>query len=280
MLDNAGLYYLQAGETEKALKYSLAAQNSLQKIYGMDISKHMATIQIRLAEEYSALGKKQDAVVQEIKALNMLNQIYGMRSQEYIDELPYLAKYFKDAGQEKKATETDAKVEKLQKEYDDGVRDIPNPDSRDLTSPEECHKYRYEAYRCADYFLSHNLSEGNINIIPACIQYIIDWTKNSNDINAVVGEEEAKLMEQEKSLFYSVAYLAGCVKYAIENNDTTFSYDMYSSAMVDALNYYLSNRDFTGKVKYLEKYVDAYKKSEDNLVAMLKKNYPMNKIKK
>lgn len=102
MLDNAGLYYLSSGDNEKALQYSLAAQDSLMKVPGMDIGKHMSAIQIRLAEEYSALGKKQDAVIQEIKALNMLDQIYGQHSQEYIDELPYLAKYFRDAGQEKR----------------------------------------------------------------------------------------------------------------------------------------------------------------------------------
>lgn len=277
MLDNAGLYYLSSGDNEKALQYSLAAQDSLMKVPGMDIGKHMSAIQIRLAEEYSALGKKQDAVIQEIKALNMLDQIYGQHSQEYIDELPYLAKYFRDAGQEKKATETETKVDRLQKEFDDGVRDVPDPNDRDLKSVDECHKYRYEAYRCADYYLSLNLNEGDITQRQNCVQYLIDWSQNSNDIRIVFNEEGAKLLEDDKEMFYALAYVAGCVKYAIENNDTTFSYDMYSSAMVDALNYYVNNCELTGKVKYFDKYVAAYKKGEDNLVALLKKNYPVKK---
>lgn len=279
MLDNAGMYYLTCGDNEKAFQYSLAAQDSLMKIPGMDIGVHMATIQVRLAEEYSALGKKQEAVIQEIKALNMLDQIHGQHSQEYIDELEYLAKYFRDAGQEKKATDTEAKAERLQKEFDDGVRDVPDPNDRDLKSADECHKYRYEAYRCADYYLSHNLNEGDADQKQNCVQYLMDWTQNAKDINVVFNEEGAKLLEDEKGIFYVMAYIAGCVKYALENNDTTFSYDMYSSAMVDALNYYVNNNEITGKVKYLDKYVGAYKKGEDKLVAMLQKNYPLRNVK-
>lgn len=44
--------------------------------------------------------------------------------------------------------------------------------------------------------------------------------------------------------------------------------------MVDVLNYYQANKQYTGEVKYLEQYIKAYKKGREKLEALLEKNFP------
>ena len=39
------------------------------------------------------------------------------------------------------------------------------------------------------------------------------------------------------------------------------------------LNYYINNRDLTGKVAYMEKYIALYDKGEEKLFDVLRKNY-------
>lgn len=105
--------------------------------------------------------------------------------------------------------------------------------------------------------------------------YLGRYAIQSPDVSIVVGEDEAKLMKEEKNQVYVVAYLAGCVKYAFENREKGFTPQMYASATVSVLNFYIKNRDLTGKVKYLEKYVDTFnKKGPDALEQQINKNYP------
>ena len=49
---------------------------------------------------------------------------------------------------------------------------------------------------------------------------------------------------------------------------------MFIHAMVAVLNHYLNNKDLTGEVSYLEKYVKLYKKDEEKMYDLLKKNFP------
>ena len=68
--------------------------------------------------------------------------------------------------------------------------------------------------------------------------------------------------------------MAGVIKYGIDNEDSTFTPEMYNSAFIDMLNYYIANRELTGKVKVLDKFIDAYNKGRDELDEMIQKNYP------
>lgn len=70
--------------------------------------------------------------------------------------------------------------------------------------------------------------------------------------------------------------MAAIIKYSIENEDSTFSPDMYHDAFIDMLNYYIANRELTGKVKSLEKYINAYNKGPEELDEMINKAYPGN----
>lgn len=269
MLDNAGLYYL-GFDAATGLKRSLEALRVMNNYPDEAVSKDMQIILMHVAEGYHDIGKYQDAIVYEIRALNLTDKLCGKHSSEYIEELPYLSQYYRSAGEDKKAEDIDNEAEKLQDEYDNGERDVPDPDEHDLSSAEECHTYKYEAYRCADYYLNHKLSAQYMN---RCMSYLTLWTVSSPDVNIEIGENESKLAGNEKSLPYYIGYLAGCVKYALDEEDSTFTEDMYNSAMVDLLNFYIGNRELTGKVKYLESFVDAYNKSKDKFAELLNKSY-------
>lgn len=47
--------------------------------------------------------------------------------------------------------------------------------------------------------------------------------------------------------------------------------------MIDMLNFYLGNRDLTGEVKYLEKYINVYNKDKNKFYEMIEKNFPNKK---
>jgi hypothetical protein len=68
--------------------------------------------------------------------------------------------------------------------------------------------------------------------------------------------------------------MASCSLYALKTGKSEFSLDTFENAMVDVLNFYVANKQYTGEVKYLEKYLEAYKKDRKNLDALLKKNFP------
>ena len=93
-------------------------------------------------------------------------------------------------------------------------------------------------------------------------------------VHIMFGKNEAKLLEKEKSIPYSVSYLAGCCQYAINNKQADFTLDMFMHAMIATINYYVANKDLTGEVPYLEKYVKLYKKEPDKMFELLKKNFP------
>lgn len=72
-----------------------------------------------------------------------------------------------------------------------------------------------------------------------------------------------------------MAYIAACVKYALENGERKFTQGMYDEVMVDVVNFYYASKTLSGPVKYLESYIKAYKK--DKLLELLEKNYPGDK---
>lgn len=270
--DNASLYYLSNEQNEKGLARAQEALRVMENFPDKAVSEDMSIILLHVAEGLFYNNKFQDAIVYEIRGLNTIDKLYGQHSEEYLNELPYLSKYYTEAGEQKKAEEIDEEVDKLQKEYDNGDRDVPDPDGRDLSSAEECHKYNYEAYRCITYYLDHKLGADYMN---RCVQYITRWSLSSPDVKITLGKNESKLLDNEKSMAYFVAYLAGCSKYALDNNDSTFTQEMYFNAMIDVLNFYIGNSDYTGKVKYLQQYVDLYNKKGLNALRQeLLKNFP------
>lgn len=272
LLDNCGLYLLSADKYEEGLKKSSEALTIMNNLPDMAVTVDMQGVCSHIAEGYYYTKQYSDAILYEIKTLNIIEKLNGKHSDEYIDELPYLSKYYRAAGDDKKADQVDSDVDTIRKEYEDGQVDLPDPDARDLTSAEECHKYAYEAYRCADYYLSHTVAADHMD---QCLNYIVGWSQASADVEVVFGKTESDLLKKDETKPIAIAYIAGCVKYAIENNDSTFNRDIYNSAFVDMLNFYLGNKEILGKVKSLDKFVDVYNnKGKDELDEMIDKNYP------
>ncbi len=274
MLDNAGMYYTSAEKVDSGLQCSLEALQIINRYPDKAVTTDMQSTLMHIAESYYYAGKYQEAIIYEIRALSVLEKLNGRYSKEYMDEMQYLTEYYRKAGQEKKASDNEAELQKIQDGYDDGQRDLPDADLRDLSSAAECHRYNYEAYRCADYLLSHRLTSAYFS---QCFKYLLMWSVASSDITVSIGENEAKNFSSDKSKPYFAAYLAGCTKYALENNEKTFTPEMFNNAMIDMLNFYLGNRDLTGEVKYLEKYINVYNKDKNKFYEMIEKNFPNKK---
>ena len=105
--------------------------------------------------------------------------------------------------------------------------------------------------------------------------YVMKWSMVTDRVHVLIGKEEAELMNDKRSWPYAVAYFAGCSRYALETDSADFSKDMFMSAMMDVLNFYMGGNDeLTGKVDYLEKYVNVYRKNGvEALKTMLDKYY-------
>ncbi len=108
-----------------------------------------------------------------------------------------------------------------------------------------------------------------------CAQYLAAWAASSAEVHVVMGEKEGELANNDKTKGYFVAYIAACVKYALEYGERKFTQGMYNDVMVDVLNFYSANKALSGPVKYLESYIKAYKK--DKLLELLEENYPGDK---
>lgn len=270
MLDNAGLYYLSAKQNDIGLERSMEALGIISNIPDEEVSNDMSVILLHIAEGSFFTGKYDDAIIYEIRALNIIEKIYGKHSKEYIDELSYLSEYYRAVKEDAKADDNDAEIKSLQAEYDNGMRDLPDADNRDFSSAAECHKYKYEVYRCANYVLTHNVRS---KYIGQCLKYMMLWTIATDEVTVTFDKNEAKLVDNETTKPYFVAYLAACIKYALDKNDSTFSQDMYIEAITSMLNYYINNRDLTGKVAYMEKYIALYDKGEEKFFDALRKNY-------
>lgn len=272
MLDNASFYYLGARLGDSAVVRSKAAMEALYSLPEVDVSVDLYSILIHAAEAYNAVGNNKEAITYEIRALDAIAKMEGKLSKKYIDELSYLSSFYSDAGDKKRSADVDAEKEKLQKAYDKGERDLPSAEGRNLKDAAECHKYAYEAKRCADFYLSHKLSNPYMN---QCAQYLVAWAASSADVHVVMGEKEGELVNNDKTKGYFVAYIAACVKYALEYGERKFTQGMYDDVMVDVVNFYYANKTLSGPVKYLEGYIKAYKK--DKLLELLEKNYPGDK---
>ncbi len=274
MLDNQGLYYISVGDSvssQKGLQRTLQALNVINDIPDKAVSSDMQGVLCHIAEAYSDVKMPKDAIVYEIRCLNICEKLNGKHSEEYINELPYLSKYYLEAGDTVNADKTDLDKETLKNEYDKGQRDLPNADQRDFTSAEVCHKYSYEALRCADFYLNHLITS---NYMDQCRVYLMNWVVASPDIKINAPESYAKLLKDKNGLPYFVAYIAGCVKYSIENEEKEYSPLMHYSATIDMLNFYINNKELTGKVKSLDKAISLYNKSEDALVNYIVEQYP------
>ena len=269
-LDNLAMY-LSAGPTPdsiSALKYAKEALQRYEKYMVNDYD--LAVILLHVAEYSNVTGNPSDAVKYELRGLNIFKEIFGEHSDEYIGELAYLHDYYNANGQSQKAKDTENLITKLQEEQDKDMADLP--ELIEFKTVEECRAHVKDAYKCIVYYLNHKL---NADKMSQAAGYVMKWSMVTDQVHVLVGKEEAQLMNSEKSMPYAIAYFAGCCRFAIENDSADFSNAMFCSAMIDVLNFYMGGNDeLTGKVAYLDKFVNTYKKDGmDALKALLDKYY-------
>ena len=266
-IDNLALYQASAGKAEEALKNSQTALQIYEPLYVHD--RDMATILLHVAENSHVLGDHAAAVKHELRALAIFKELYGEYSDEYIDEAPYLKKYYEANNEQQKADKWVERIEELKKEKDEGVGDLPEP--MEFKTVEECRQHAQDALRCCEFYLNHRFTAKDIE---AAARYIDSWSRVTDMVHIVFSKNEIKLCNDDKSFPYCISFRAGCSQYAIENGQADFTLDMFIHAMVAVLNHYLNNKDLTGEVSYLEKYVKLYKKDEEKMYDLLKKNFP------
>lgn len=269
MLDNYATY-LGSGDKpdyEVALKYAKDALERYEKLQKNDVD--MAFILIHVAENSYDTKKYADALKYEIRALHIYKEIYGEHSDEYIGELEYLANYYDGNGQAQKAQEVRDLQEKLSKEKDKGAADLPP--MTEFKTADECRAHKDDAMKIIDYYLHHLLTADQMSEAAG---YIMNWANTTDLVTINLGEEEAALFT-EKGLPYGIAYMAGCSEYALATDSAEFSKEMFRHAMTRVLNFYHGgNKDLTGKVPYLEKFIkENDKNGTDAAMALIDKYY-------
>lgn len=270
ILDNMA-FYLNVLEkySEAAVKVDTAIQ-IYSSLPDKAVSYDFAAVLEHAAEANFYIKDYAKATTYEIRALNLLKQIYGEHSQEYLDELPYLQKYFEASGSEAKAKQIEAKLERLTKEFKDGVVDLP--DFAEIKTAEDARKHRYDMLRFSKYYLDRGIVTGAQG--AGIVKFLLQWSTATDEVTITIGKNEAELVNDEKSTPYFFAYVAACCKYGLESRERYLTRDSFQQIMVDVLNFYYRNRKYTGKIKYLEKYIKAYEKDKDSLSLLLDKNYP------
>lgn len=230
----------------------------------------LAVILLHVAEYSNVTGNPSDAVKYELRGLNIFKELFGEHSDEYIEELAYLHDYYKANGQKQKAKDTEDLINKLREEQAKDMADLP--ELIDFKTVEECRAHVKDAYKCIVYYLNHKLNADKMNQAAG---YVMKWSMVTDQVHVLLGKEEAQLMSSEKSMPYAIAYFAGCSRFALENDSADFSKAMFCSAMIDVLNFYMGGNDeLTGKIAYLDKFVNTYKKDGmDALKALLDKYY-------
>lgn len=268
MLDNYGLY-LAAGDNpdyDTALKYSKEALTRYEKLQQND--EDMAAILFHVAEIYAFKKQFAEAVKYELRALNIFKTLYGEHDDAYIDELEFLANYYDGNGQKQKAQETRDLQEKLSKEQEGGIVDLP--EVIEFKTTNECRAHKDDALKMTQYYLGHLLSADKMG---NAAQYIMSWSAVTDLVHITIGKDEAELFT-EKYYPYAVAYIAGCCESALVTDSADFSRDMFRYAIASMLEFYDGgNRDLTGKVPYLERYMKAANKDESALLALIDKYY-------
>lgn len=269
MLDNYAFYLSTADKPdyETALKYSKEALSRYEKRQQNDES--MAVILFHVAENCSLVKQYADAVKYELRALSIYKNLYGEHDDSYIRELDYLADFYEGNGQMQKAQETRNLQEKLSKEQEDGIADLP--EMIEFKTPDECRAHKADALKMVQYYLGHLLSADKME---NAAQYIMNWSAVTDLVHITIGKEEAQLFT-EKYYPYAVAYIAGCCEAALVTDSADFSRDMFRYAIASMLEFYDGgNKDLTGKVPYLEKYMKAANKENSApLLALLDKYY-------
>lgn len=263
ILDNLAFYYNVLGKFAEAEPYSDEAVQICYDYFPSD--PDMKAALIHAAEVKDGLKKYDEAIRIQQNALNIMHAYMGEHSQEYVEELKFLMKYQSNAGKEDEAKQTQAEIERLEEEIEYGYVPVLTP----LETAEKCREHRVDAYYCCKYYLHHYLSGEKM---PQARQYITMWSVASDEVSIKIGTAEGKWMSAETGP-YMVAYLAGCIIYALENAPEPDGLEQYADGIVAMLNYYNANKETTGEVPAFEEYLQLHAKDPELLKQRIEQDY-------
>ena len=263
-LDNLSLY--QASQN----KYDDAFTNSKRALEIYDSLKidsyDLAVVLMHLAEASHYKGLKQDALKYETRSLIVTKKTLGEHSDEYINELPYLKKYYLELDDQKNAQRIDETISRLQEEKKNGYEDLPEP--IEFKSVEECAAHNDDALKCIAYYLTHTLNAPNMN---QAAQYILNWSTASGDVNILFGEELSVLATSQENLPYFIGFSGAYSYYSLIEKKKILDEDLFIKAIDALLAFYEPNSKLSGKVDLLEKYLQL--KEKGKLEKHLRKTY-------
>ena len=228
--DNLSLYYSMADKKDKALEASKIALGEYEKTGKKD--RDYALILIHSAENEAQLGFSSDAIRHQLLALDILHQLMGVGSEDYINELKYLQQYYENAGETSKANKTKETIEELEKPGG-GVR---NAD--ELKTTDDCIYHRGDAYWCADYFLTHKLSATNA---WEAGQYATTWCISTDELSLEIDERHMNCIGDCPTEL--TAYFCACLIIGQANNVKNLTREMERMAMKLTIRHYSFNED-------------------------------------
>ena len=264
--DNLSVFQSANGENKEALENGLLALAAFERMGIND--NDMAYVLSHVAEYYYNNGKHPQAITTELRALNIIRSYHGERSQEYIDELNWLKRYYESNEEQKKADDLQERIDKLTEEVEAGYIDMPD-ENITFETVEDCNKYTREVLRCCKYLFGHYMTAPQMT---QAANVITKWSISTDQVHIGLGEAEEKLAEA--SGFYISLYVAGCSEYALEEEKPDFSIEMYRYAYYRIIEWYAANRekDIIKENSFIEKLIKAAKK--DKLNEVLDKQYP------
>lgn len=254
-LDNASIYWASINEFAKAKELSRRSLTVYEQLGKQDFD--LANILIHMAENCDGNGQPQEAIKYDLLALNLLKKITGEHSDNYIEELGYLQRYYEHAGDANNAKKTKEHAERLAEEKEQGYVDLPEPIQ--FKTPEICHEHNDDALTCIAYYLTHMLSAPNMN---QAAQYVINWSVASEDVNIAIGEKLSKLALSQESMPYFTAFIAASSYYCLTENVKQLDEPLFVKAVTALLQFYEPNRKLTGKVEVLENYLKEQEKGK------------------
>lgn len=263
-LDNLAFYLSAAQQTEEAELIGRRALSIYEKKGKLD--EHLAAILLHLAETCHENKRYQEAIQFELRSLSIIKKLMGEHSEEYINELAYLQKFYESAGEKERVDNMKERIDKLVKERNEGYVDLPK--LVEFKTPEICHMHNNDALRCCAYFLTHRLSAPNMN---EAAKYILNWSYSTADVHIEINEMIGQFLTNQNEMAYMIAYTAATSYYCLTQNHEWIDEEGYVRVMHTLLDFYDQNKDLSGKIDSLENYLKLRKK--EKLDQQLLKDY-------
>lgn len=254
-LDNLALYQNTLKEYDKALENCRKALAIYEKPGRQDFD--LAVMLMHMAEASHYCGESQDALKYELRSLNIIKNLYGEHSDEYIKELPFLQKYYQAVDDQKNAQRVGEKIEKLKKEKSEGFVDLP--ELIEFKSAEVCREHNNDALKCIQYYLTHTFRAPQME---QAARYIMAWTVSSGDVNINIGEEIGSLATSKNGMAYLMGFIAAYSYVCLTNNAKDLNESQLMNVFNILLQFYEPNSALTGKVELLDKYLNLQKKGK------------------